>query len=123
MTMGAQSMKRKFWMSLFEEKASMPYTTVKEFCKMKNVTEKSYWYFHKVLADEMEEKLYLSNNDLSELPAFLEVNAGDLIAYDKKDNNTNSSVTIHSVNGISVSISEDISDTFLLRLLKAVSHV
>ena len=123
MTLGAQSMKRKFWMSLFEEKASMPDMTVKEFCKMKNVTEKSYWYFHKVLADEMEEKLYLSNNDLSELPAFLEVNAGDLIAYDKKDNNTNSSVTIHSVNGISVSISEDISDTFLLRLLKAVSHV
>ena len=121
--MGAQSMKRKLWMSLFEEKASMPYTTVKEFCKMKNVTEKSYWYFHKVLADKLEEKLYPANNDQSELPTFLEVNGSDLIAYDKKDNNTNSSVTIHSVNGISVSISEDISDTFLLRLLKAVSHV
>ena len=121
--MGAQSMKRKLWMSLFAEKATLPDMTVKQFCEMKNVTEKSYWYFHKILADQMEEKLYPANSKQSDLPVFLEVNSDDLIAYDKKSDNNSASVIIHSLNGVSVSVNEDISDSFLLRILKAVSQV
>ena len=37
--MGAKSLKRKYWMSLFEEKAALPDMAVKKFCEMKNVTD------------------------------------------------------------------------------------
>ena len=121
--MGARSMKRRFWMSLFEEKISMPDMTVKDFCKMKNVTEKSYWYFHKVLSDEIEGKLYSVSDNSDRLPVFLEVNSNDLIDQEIKTDSLNSSAVVHLDDRISISVSEDISDAFLLRLLKAVSHV
>ena len=38
----AQSMKRRLWVSLFEEKESIPDMSIKEFCATRNVSEKSY---------------------------------------------------------------------------------
>ncbi|MBQ6217773.1 MAG: hypothetical protein IJK53_10365 [Erysipelotrichaceae bacterium] len=114
--MDVQSMKRKYWMSLFEEKANLKDISVRRFCEMKGVGEKSYWYFHKALADEMEEKPYPVQSASSDLPTFLEVSDSELFTHDKKAGIQSSYAVIHSGNGIFVSISEDISDTFLLRL-------
>ena len=117
--MGAQSIKRKFWMSLFEEKTKLPEMTVKEFCLSRNVTEKSYWYFHKKLADEMEEELCQKDN----LPAFLELKSENLLS-DSKDSNHQESVEISSNNrNINIRIDRSISDEFLLRIMRALNNV
>ena len=119
--MGAQSIKRRFWMSLFEEKAQLPDMKVKEFCQSRNVTEKSYWYFHKRLSDEMEEKLY----DKENLPAFLELKSEDLLSNSINGVQGNTgTVEIRSLNkAISISINENISDQFLLRIMRALNNV
>ena len=65
-------MKRRFWKQQFIEKASIPDMTVRDFCRLKNVTEKSYWYFHKKLADELEDDLFKHNSSLSSLCAVKE---------------------------------------------------
>ena len=91
--MGTQSIKRRFWMSLFEEKAQLPDMSVRQFCKEKNVTEKSYWYFHKVLADEMEEMLFQKDKQ----PCFLELRSENLLTV-SKDSDHQETVEISSLN-------------------------
>jgi len=117
--MGAQSIKRRFWMSLFEEKAQLPDMTVKEFCQSRNVTEKSYWYFHKKLADEVEEALSRKDS----LPAFLELRSEDLLSG-SKDNDCQDTVEISSRSrNINVRIDRNISDDFLIRIMRALDNV
>jgi len=116
--MGAQSIKRRFWMSLFEEKAQLPDMTVKEFCQSRNVTEKSYWYFHKRLSDEMEEKLY----DKENLPAFLELKSEDLLNVNTDKDQESVEISSHNRN-INIRINHTISDEFLLRIMRALNNV
>lgn len=113
-------MKRRFWLSLFEEKAQLPDMTVREFCLSRNVTEKSYWYFHKKLADEMEDKLDQSDN----LPVFFEVRKEDLSCEDTGDlfNSGKQSAELYCRNA-RVNVSDDISDEFLLRIMRALNNV
>lgn len=120
--MGAQSIKQRFWMSLFEEKAQLQGVTVKQFCDSKNVSERSYWYFHKKLADEMEEAFSAKDT----LPSFLELRKEDLInnTVNNIQNSSNGPVEIRSIDkSISISINEDISDQFLLRIMRALNNV
>ena len=122
--MGAQSMKRRFWASLFQEKESLPDMSVREFCAMKNVSEKSYWYFHKVLSDKMEAEYYGSNDSCDNLPMFLEVKPESLSVKTGEKKSLHPCASIVSDDKrIRIEINEDISDEFLLKILKAVSHV
>lgn len=117
--MGAQSIKRRFWMSLFIEKAKFPDMTVKQFCNQKNVTEKSYWYFHKALADELEKAL--SRKD--DLPGFLELRSENLLTV-SEDSDQQEMVEISSLNrNINIRIGNNISDEFLIRIMRALDNV
>ncbi|MBR3251956.1 MAG: hypothetical protein IKF80_09640 [Erysipelotrichaceae bacterium] len=95
--------------------------TVKQFCQSRNVTEKSYWYFHKKLADEMEEAFSVKEN----LPSFLEVRSEDLPSSSINTvGDRKGSAEIRSIDkSISISMSENISDQFLLRIMRALSNV
>ena len=106
------------WLYL-NKKANLPDMTVREFCLSKNVTQRSYWYFHKKLADEMEEMLSTDN----QLPAFLEVRSKDLYIENSNDSSiSKDSVELTSRN-ITIRLNECISDSFLERIMRALNNV
>ena len=104
--------------------------TVAEWCERNNVTEKSYWYYHKLLGDELahtvseygsiEKFLPISScDDSTGKPIFEELRQPGQDSYPEKQK---VSAVIHK-NGLKIEITDSITDELLIRIIKAVSHV
>ena len=102
--------------------------TVADWCARYNVSEKSYWYYHKLLGDD----LALSFSDeisetLVPMPTREAPAAVSEFSLLEKPAVTGSAEVSSSIRlqagNISIEIPEDISDDFLIRIMKAVSHV
>lgn len=56
--MGVRTMKQKMWLGIIRD-CRQSEMTVKEYCRTHSLSEKSYWYFHKKLGDQLEEQMTL----------------------------------------------------------------
>ena len=127
----AREVKRAWWAkALMQSKKERSETgmTVADWCARYNVSEKSYWYYHKLLGDD----LALSFSDeisetLVPMPTRGAPAAVPEFSLLEKPTATGSAEVSSSIRlqagNISIEIPEDISDDFLIRIMKAVSHV
>ncbi len=95
--------------------------TVTQWCVNHGISEKSYWYYHKKLGDQLAEELFEQEHmGTSVIPAVsflpLEPPAAETVAI--KD-----SGVILRCGNISVEVNEAISDTLLERLIKVMANV
>ncbi len=127
----AREVKRAWWAkALLQSKKERSETgmTVADWCARYNVSEKSYWYYHKLLgddlarsfSDEMTETLVPmpSRGTPAAVPEFSLLERPAVTGSAEAP----SSIRLHA-GKISIEIPEDISDDFLIRIMKAVSHV
>ena len=93
--------------------------TIPKWCENNGISEKSCWYCHKIISSELIVRAMnegvISEQDLVTAD-FIEINS-DLMSNRKSDN-----VTL-IIGNTRIVIDELISDSFLIRLLKAASHV
>lgn len=93
--------------------------TISQWCREHNLSEKSYWYYHKKLGDALYEVArtdgIVGTAPQIDTPAFVEVPQFPVTAGSGK-----ASLRIGSM---TVEIDESISDSFLQRLMKAGSNV
>ena len=93
--------------------------TIPEWCKINGVSEKSYWYYHRIISSEL-----IANAMNKGMICDADLKTADFIEIHPKLNGSSKESFVRLVIGNStIEINEDISDTFLLRILKAVSHV
>ena len=97
--------------------------TIREWCKENGIAEKTYYYWHKKVSDRIctavvrEKDNYFPTNLMGnnvENHRFIEVKP---IKYEH-----GSPVTMY-IGETRITVDSDISDEFLMRLMKAVSHV
>ena len=125
-----RELKRAWWgKALIQSKKDRAESgiTVGEWCAQHNVSEKSYWYYHKMFGDELALAVSAQEqpDDLLPIPVpqdkavFVELQEPIQSVSDK---NNSSSVAICK-GDIRIEITDSVSDEFLLRIIKAVSHV
>ena len=100
--------------------------TVAEWCEQHHVSEKSYWYYHKMFGDELALAISTQEQPEEIIPApvldqtvFCELQEPTQSVSD----NTRSGGATICKGDIRIEITDSISDEFLLRIMKAVSHV
>lgn len=115
--MGVQRMKQDFWIQTIRN-CKTSGMTVREYCLLNRISEKSYWYYHKKYGDVLENGFSVMEKSSSSIPSisFAEIRPADLPVCH------NCSTVSMEKNGIKVEISEDISDEFLVRLLRVMSN-
>lgn len=116
--MGMQRVKQDFWIQTIRE-CKQSGQTVVQYCKDNNLSEKSYWYYHKKYGDVLEEAMKTEARELVYTPAcrFAELSAPVATPATPVIDST---AVLHK-NGIRVELNESISDDFLIRLLKVLS--
>ena len=128
----SREVKRAWWAkALIQSKQERYQTgmTVAEWCEHYNVSEKSYWYYHKLLGDELaqlvseQEKAeplvpMTVRNTCDNTPVFTELTAPKAeITCEKK-----STSAVICKSDIRIEVSDSVTDEFLLRIIRAVSH-
>ncbi|MBP3869230.1 MAG: hypothetical protein J6D38_08975 [Solobacterium sp.] len=93
--------------------------TVSQWCREHNLSEKSYWYYHKKLGDTLYEVArtegMIDTAPQIDTPTFVEVPQ-----FPAANGSCKASLRIGSM---TIEIDESISDYFLQRLMKAGSNV
>jgi len=128
----AREYKRAWWArALIQSKQDRLQTgiTVAEWCEKNRVSIKSYWYYHKQLGDELA--ILAGGTELAEppMPAVIQnTRSGTVFAElaapvpgPECANMCASAVICRG--DIRIEIQDSVSDEFLLRIMKAVSHV
>lgn len=100
--------------------------TVADWCKQHQVSEKSYWYYHKLFGDELA--LAVSTQDQTEelLPITVQDKSVFAELQEPKRsavNNISSGGAVICKGDIRIEITESVSDEFILKIMKAVAHV
>ena len=93
--------------------------TIPKWCEDNGISEKSYWYYHRIISSELIIKAMnegiITDEDL-QTADFIEIN------QDFTNNRNKENVTL-IIGNTRIVIDELVSDSFLIRLLKAASHV
>ncbi|MBR7076208.1 MAG: hypothetical protein IKI32_04705 [Lachnospiraceae bacterium] len=95
--------------------------TVSQWCVDHGIREKSYWYYHKKLGNQLAEELFEQEHmDTSVIPAvsFLPLEPPAAEAVVIKD-----SGVILRCGSVSVEVKDTISDSLLERLIKVMANV
>ena len=117
----ATELKRRKWVELIMECNEVRKTrdiSVTEFCAEKGVSEKSYWYYHKKIGDQLATTISqnmepVHPNDISFAP--LTRPAANVCLP--------SGQAVIEKNGVRIIVDDTISDELLMRLMKAMSNV
>ena len=117
----ATELKRRKWVELIMECNEVRKTrdiSVTEFCAEKGVSEKSYWYYHKKIGDQLATTISqnmepVHPNDISFAPL---TRPEDNVCLP-------SGQAVIEKNGVRIMIDDNISDELLMRLMKAMSNV
>jgi len=117
----ATELKRRKWVELIMECNEVRKTrdiSVTEFCAEKGVSEKSYWYYHKKIGDQLATTISqnmepVHPNDISFAPL---TRPEDNVCLP-------SGQAVIEKNGVRIIIDDNISDELLMRLMKAMSNV
>jgi len=128
----AREYKRAWWArALIQSKQDRLQTgiTVAEWCEKNRVSIKSYWYYHKQLGDELA--ILAGSTGLEEpgVPAAAQNTCGGTVFAELADPGQIPECTrMHAPavicrGDIRIEIPDSVSDEFLVRILKAVSHV
>ena len=127
-----RDLKRAWWtQALIESKKERRETgiTVAQWCSEHNVSEKSYWYYHKKISDELALTANERKQPDESLPVMFRNSGNNVPVFAELKDPVQSAETI--TNGaavicrgdIRIEISESVTDEFLLRIMRAVSHV
>lgn len=114
------SIRRKNWIRIVQECHNRPsHMTAKQWLKEHGIPSKTYYYWQRKLRAEAAEQMELSLPKAQMTPdvTFAEV---PMATASVASTATNSALI--KVGDSEIEISEDISDDFLLRILKAVRH-
>ena len=117
----ATELKRRKWVELVMECNEVRKTrdiSVTEFCAEKGVSEKSYWYYHKKIGDQLATTISqnmepVHSNNISFAP--LTSPASNICQTPGQ--------AVIEKNGVRIMIDDNISDELLMRLMKAMSNV
>ncbi|MCH3961630.1 MAG: hypothetical protein LKE48_05845 [Solobacterium sp.] len=117
----ATELKRRKWVELImecNETRKARDISVTEFCTEKGVSEKSYWYYHKKIGDQLATTISknmepVHPNEISFAP--LESPAANVSPAPGQ--------AVIEKNGVRIMIDDNISDELLMRLMKAMSNV
>ena len=117
----ATELKRRKWVELIMECNETRKTrdiSVTEFCAEKGVSEKSYWYYHKKIGDQLATTISqnmgpVHSNNISFAP--LTSPASNICQAPGQ--------AVIEKNGVRIIIDDNISDELLMRLMKAMSNV
>ena len=117
----ATELKRRKWVELIMECNEVKKTrdiSVTEFCAEKGVSEKSYWYYHKKIGDQLATTISqnmepVHPNDISFAPL---TRPEDNVCLP-------SGQAVIEKNGVRIIVDDTISDELLMRLMKAMSNV
>ena len=117
----ATELKRRKWVELIMECNEVRKTrdiSVTEFCTEKGVSEKSYWYYHKKIGDQLATTISqnmepVHPNDISFAPL---TRPEDNVCLP-------SGQAVIEKNGVRIIVDDTISDELLMRLMKAMSNV
>ena len=117
----ATELKRRKWVELIMECNEVRKTrdsSVTEFCAEKGVSEKSYWYYHKKIGDQLATTISqnmepVHPNDISFAPL---TRPEDNVCLP-------SGQAVIEKNGVRIIVDDTISDELLMRLMKAMSNV
>ena len=117
----ATELKRRKWVELIMECNEVRKTrdiSVTEFCAEKGVSEKSYWYYHKKIGDQLATTISqnmepVHPNDISFAPL---TRPEDNVCLP-------SCQAVIEKNGVRIIVDDTISDELLMRLMKAMSNV
>ncbi len=117
----ATELKRRKWVELIMECNEVRKTrdiSVTEFCAEKGVSEKSYWYYHKKIGDQLATTISqnmepVHPNDISFAPL---TRPEDNVCLP-------SGQAVIEKNGVRIIVDDNISDELLMRLMKAMSNV
>ena len=117
----ATELKRRKWVELImecNETRKARDISVTEFCAEKGVSEKSYWYYHKKIGDQLATTISqnmepVHPNDISFAPL---TRPEDNVCLP-------SGQAVIEKNGVRIIVDDTISDELLMRLMKAMSNV
>ena len=117
----ATELKRRKWVELIMECNEVRKTrdiSVTEFCAEKGVSEKSYWYYHKKIGDQLATTISqnmepVHPNDISFAPL---TRPEDNVCLP-------SGQAVIEKNGVRIIVDDTISDEQLMRVMKAKSNV
>ena len=109
-----QSMRREYWKSIIAECCSSGMKK-KDWMELNHISHKSFYYWQKKLRIEAGTDLILANNNEQGIPApFVQVALPDESHEDKN-------AIIHGKQ-VDIEIAENISDEFLMRIIRAASN-
>lgn len=115
------SIRRQNWIRIIQECHNRPsHMTARQWMKENGISEKSYYYWQRKLRAEAAEQMELS---LPIAQPTQEVTFMEVPMTTKSTNPIATNTTIIKVGDAEIEISEDISDEFLIRIVKAVRHV
>ena len=109
-----QSMRREYWKSIITECCSSGMKK-KDWMELNHISHKSFYYWQKKLRIEAGTDLILANNNEQGIPdPFVQVALPDESHEDKN-------AIIHGKQ-VDIEIAENISDGFLMRIIRAASN-
>jgi hypothetical protein len=98
--------------------------TVKQWCDEHNVSAKRYWYYHKVLGDQIAQSINSSDTAAEQLPAIPERAVPQFVELKGSDNTGALPGKVYVRIGVmTIELDESISDSFLQRIMKAGANV
>lgn len=123
-----RDLKRAWWAkALIQSKKDRAESgiTVSDWCKQYQVSEKSYWYYHKLLGEELALAVSAQGQTEEFLPITVQDKAdfAELQEPKKCAANNISSGAVICKGDIRIEITDSVSDDLLRRIMKAVSHV
>jgi hypothetical protein len=109
------AMRREKWKQIIQE-CNNSGMRKKDWLALNHVQEKAYYRWQKILRVETESEIILSNSTDPVLtqPSFVQLQPPSAISEDKP--------VIIRTDELSIEVTEDISDSFLLRIIKAISN-
>ena len=128
----AREYKRAWWArALIQSKQDRLQTgiTVAEWCEKNSVSIKSYWYYHKQLGDELAILAGGTEPENPPVPAAAQNTRSGIVFAElaapgqMPECAKMCAPAVICRGGIRIEIPDSVSDEFLLRIMKAVSHV
>lgn len=115
------SIRRQNWIRIIQECHNRPsHMTAKQWMKENGISEKSYYYWQRKFRAEAADQMELSFPIAQPTP---EATFMEIPMTTQSTTPTATNTAIIKVATAEIEISEDISDEFLVRIVKAVHHV
>ena len=96
--------------------------TITQWCIEHGISEKSYWYYHKKIGDQLAEELF----EQQESPGTEAIPSVSFLPLEPPSQSPavmHENKAVPRCGSLTVELSENITDTFLERLIRVMAHV